>query len=147
MKKDKILEAIKEYQVPGCVNNFDDNNFEQKGGGVEWSDHVPGTIIAPYIGMIFLGMPKPFSRMGAAHKEFIDDLKINMFKDFKHLQEICTYDKFNIPCWKYRNKKGHIFVRGLMPRINRPFLHIILEDCLDKINCLELTEKDIKGMD
>jgi hypothetical protein len=34
-----------------------------------------------------------------------------------------------------------------MPRKNEPFLHIYLENCLDKIDCLEITEEDINQMD
>jgi hypothetical protein len=144
----KIIEAIKEYQVPGAVGDFDENNFKQDGVGVEWSDHVPGTLILPTVGSIFLGMPFGFNRLGARHERFEDNLKINIFTDFEQFKKRFNgYNKFNIPCWKYINNKGHVMVRGLSPRINRPFLHIILEDCLDKIDCLEITEKDIVEMD
>ena len=145
-KKEIILEAILEYQVSGCVNDFDENDFKQEGVGIEWSDHVAGTLITG-IGGIFLGMPKPFSRLGIRPNDPEDILKINMFWDFNQLEDKWKYDKFNIPCWKYRNEKRHVFVRGLMPRLNKPFLHIILEDCLDKIDCLEITEKDLEEMD
>ena len=38
-------------------------------------------------------------------------------------------------------------VRGFIPRRNEPFLHIFLENCLDKIDCLEITNEDIEDMD
>jgi len=34
-----------------------------------------------------------------------------------------------------------------MPRLNQPFLYIILEDCRSQLNCLEITNEDLKGMD
>jgi hypothetical protein len=103
-------------------------------------------MIMPFPGLIFLGMPKGFNRLGSmqGQKEY---LKISIFENWEHCKKEFEYDKFNIPCWKYRNSKGYIFVRGLSPRINLPFLHIILEDCLDKIDCLEITEKDLADMD
>lgn len=43
---------------------------------------------------------------------------------------------------------GHItMIRGLSPRINKPFLHIIISNCVGLINCLEITEADINKMD
>lgn len=58
-----------------------------------------------------------------------------------------TYDKFNIPVWKHLNSNGHTIVRGIMPRINEIFIHIYLEDCIKKIDCLEITADDINEMD
>ena len=48
---------------------------------------------------------------------------------------------------EYKNEVTHTIVRGLPPRINCPFLHIYLEDCIDKINYLEITDSDIEDMD
>ena len=56
----KVLDAIKEYQVSGSCNDFDENSFKQEGIGYEWSEHHPGTMVMPYSGLIFLGMPKVF---------------------------------------------------------------------------------------
>jgi len=143
----KVLEAIKKYQVIGCVSDFDETNFKQDGVGYEWSEHHPGTIVFPYPGLIFLGMPKGFNHLGCmqGNKEY---LKIIIFESYKHFKNTYgEYNKFNISCWKYKNKEGHTFVRGLSPRVNYPFLHIILENCLNKINCLEITEQDLESMD
>ena len=38
-------------------------------------------------------------------------------------------------------------VRGLSPRINKPFLDIYLKDVRDKINCFEIFKEDIESMD
>jgi hypothetical protein len=34
-----------------------------------------------------------------------------------------------------------------MPRRNEPFIHVFLENCIEKINCLEITQDDVDGMD
>jgi len=142
----KIIEAIKEYQVPGAVSSFDENNFRQDTIGSEWSDHCPGTFV-PHVGTFFLGMPKGFNRIGARAENSDENLKINIFPDFENFeQKFGGYDKFNVPVWKHTNGKGHTMVRGIRPRINSPFLHIILEDCREKIDCLEITNKDINEM-
>jgi len=96
----------------------------------------------PNVGKFFLGMPKGFNRIGDS------DTKINIFPNQTAQIKLWGYCKFNIPVWKYKNDKGHVFIRGLCPRINMPFLHIIL-DCpdFDKINCIEITDKDLDEMD
>jgi hypothetical protein len=141
--KEEILKAIKTYQVPGCVNDFDENNIVQQGVGVEWSEHVAGTSVTSPRGLerIYLGMPRPFSRLGKA------ETPINIFESWEQLKDKWSYDKFNIPCWKYLDENGNTLVRGLSPRINTPFLHIIIGDCIDQIDCYQLTKEDIDGMD
>ena len=57
------------------------------------------------------------------------------------------YDMFNIPVWKYLDEHGNTLVRGIMPRRNEPFLHIYIGNCIDKINCLEITKQNIDEMD
>ena len=58
------------------------------------------------------------------------------------------YDKFNVPIWKHKNENGHVIVKGIMPILTRPFIHIII-DCpdFDNIDCIEITEQDINEMD
>jgi hypothetical protein len=91
-------------------------------------------------------MPTGFNRLGKMQGK-PEYLKINIFESYAHLNSIWGYDKFNIPCWKYCDEDGNTIVRGLCPRRNEPFLHVILEDCRDKINCLEITKEDIERMD
>lgn len=144
-KSKKVIDAIKLYQEPGSVGDFDENNFLQNGTGVEWSDHVAGSFIVPNVGLIYLGMPTGFNRFGRLD---IKNFKLSIFTDWEQLNQCFKgYDQYNVPCWKYLNENGHTLVRGLSPRINHPFLHIILENCIDKINCLEIKEQDIKEMD
>jgi len=85
-------------------------------------------------------MPKGFNRLGQ-----IAELKPFIFDTFENSK--WKYDMWNIPVWKYLNKDGHTMVRGLMPRRNEPFVHIYLENCIDKINCLEITQSDVDSMD
>lgn len=145
-KKDqKVIDAIKKYQVPGAVGDFNEDNFEQEGVGFEWSSHIPGTLILPNVGTVFLGMPTGFNRIGPRTQESEDRLRINIFSDMEHHDSKCEYNKFNVPVWKYFDGENTI-VKGIMPRIMRPFLHVILGNVLDKVDCLEITDKDISEM-
>lgn len=82
-------------------------------------------------------MPKGFNRVGPQEK-----LEINIFPSLGD-----QYNAFNVPTWKHLNANGHTIVRGMMPRRNQTFLHIFLENCIDKINCLEITDNEIDEMD
>lgn len=136
----KIKNAIEEYQCSGCVVGGDVSCFESNSlGGVGCGKHMAGTIISS-IGTILLGMPKGFNRLGSASY-----LKPNIYKTFEESE--WKYDKWNIPTWKYLTKDGHTMVRGLSPRTNSTFIHIYLENCIDKINCLEITQADVDFMD
>ena len=138
--KENIKLNIEDYQCTGCVAGSDVSCFEKnETGGVGCGKHFSGTMISG-IGNIFLGMPKGFNRLGFATK-----MKPNVYETFESSD--WDYDMYNIPVWKYKNEKGHTFVRGIMPRRNEPFIHIYLEDCLNKIDCLELSQSDIDGMD
>ena len=136
----KLKKVIENYQCSGCINGFDISCFEEnESGGIGCGKHMAGTMMVG-IGSFFLGMPKGFNRVGESV-----NLKPNIYKDFDSSE--WKYDMWNIPVWKHLSKKGHTFVRGVSPRINKPFIHIFLENCLDKVNCLEITQADIDGMD
>jgi hypothetical protein len=136
----KIKNAIEEYQCSGCCNGGDISCFKPNGnGGVGCGHHSAGTGIIS-IGKIFLGLPKGFNRLGR-----YDDLKPNIYDKFGDSE--WKYNKWNIPVWKFLNKDGHTMVRGFMPRLSEPFIHIFLEDCMAKINCLEITQADVEEMD
>ena len=139
--------SIKEYQCSGCVcgSSPEDDCFDCTDEEDQCSKHCAGTSISN-IGRIFLGMPKGFDRLGRSGSEK-NPVKIYIYKSFDELKRVWEYDFLNVPCWKYKNDKGHVFVRGMSPRINEPFLHIILEDCIDKVNCHELTPENLQGMD
>ena len=137
--EEKVKNAIEKYQCPGCVVGGDISCFKEHISGIGCGSHCAGTNIYPIVGRIFLGMPVGFNRLGKC-----DDLKLSIFNSIGNCWE---YDKFNVPVWKYLSEDNHTFVRGFMPRRNEPFLHIFLENCMNKINCLEITRDDINEMD
>ncbi len=133
--------TIKNYQCQGCMIGYDTSCFEENlTGGIGCGKHTAGTYIGG-IGKVILGLPKGFCRVG----KFDGDLIPSIFEKFE--DSGWDYSKWNIPVWKHLNKEGHTLIRGISPRVNSPFIHIFLENCLDKINCLEITEEDINGMD
>lgn len=138
--KTKIKNAIEEYQCSGCVCGSDTSCFENTDGtGIGCRKHHSGTIIMG-IGNIFLGMPKGFNRLGIQ-----TTLKPNIYESFEKCE--WQFNMWNIPVWKHLSKEGHTFVRGIMPRKNESFIHIFLEDCIDKINCQNISQDDVNGMD
>ena len=138
--ENKIKLAIESYQCSGCMCGCDTSCFQENDlGGIGCGKHKAGTIISG-IGTILLGMPKGFNRLGSATW-----IKPNIYTDFDSSD--WEYDKWNVPTWKYLSPDKHTFVRGISPRTNSPFIHIFLEDCMDKINCMEITQKDVDFMD
>lgn len=136
---DPLVSAIVErYQCPGCVCGSDISCYE-KGDNEACSKHVAGTTIMPVVGRIFLGMPTGFNRLGP-----VDGMDIDIFKTVK---DGWGYDKFNVPVWKRLDEHGNTLVRGICPRINKPFLQIFIGNHLNEIDCLEITDDDIEGMD
>lgn len=136
----KFKLAIEEYQCAGCVVGSDVSCFEiNSNGGIGCGKQHAGTM-ATGVGKFFLGMPMGFNRLGEYTK-----LKPNIYDTFESSE--WKYDMWNIPVWKYLSKYGHTFVRGIMPRRNEPFIHIFLENCIDKISCLEISQDDVNSMD
>lgn len=148
MKKE-IEKAIESYQCLGCMSGHDINcgKFVQRTWSESCSEHYPATSIGLSI-KIFLGMPVGFNRTGGGMGDKTK-LCLDIFESFNTVwdKDGKPYDKFNIPVWKHLNKNGHTLVRGLSPRNNAPFLHVILEDCMDNIDCFEVTDKLISEMD
>jgi len=136
-----IKKAIEEYQCSGCVVGSDTSCFKKNNNGIGCVKHVAGTMMTGGVGTFFLGLPTGFNRLG-----YDTSLKPTIWKKFEDNTE-WLYDKYNIPTWKHITKKGHTLVRGMLPRRNLTFLHIYLEDCRDRINCLELTQDDLNQMD
>lgn len=135
---------IREYQCSGCMKGCGDDCYKKCEENLSCEKHHAGTM-GTGIGRFYLGMPKGFSRIGECK-----DMILNIYKDYKEKEKSWKYDKFNIPVWKYRNEQNHIFVRGISPRINAPFIHVVLK-CTNKefnqINCLEIKEEDREDMD
>ena len=137
--KTKFKLAIEEYQCPGCVCGSDISCFKSDDYGIGCGHHVTGMLIMG-VGHILLGMPKGFNRVGEQNK-----LNPRIFETYKDSNWL--FNKFNVPIWKYLNSNGHTIVRGIMPRINKPFIHIFLENCIDQIECIEITDNDLNEMD
>ena len=127
---------IEKYQCVGCMNGHNTSCFEKDSYGIGCGKHTTGTFVSG-IGGIFLGMPKGFNRKG-----FQDSLKIIITGKVPPFK----YDKFNVPVWKYQDKNC-ILVRGLHPRLNQGFLHVIINGDIKSIKCLEITLKDMNEMD
>ena len=89
-------------------------------------------------------MPKGFNRLGE-----IADLKPYVFESYEKFKEAYSggYNKFNIPVWKHLDKNGNTIIRGMQPRLNAPFIHVILGNCLTEIDCFMITDKDVEEMD
>ena len=85
-------------------------------------------------------MPKGFTRTGFEEH----NLKVTIYEKVSDFD----YNFLNVPTWKWKNKKEHLFVRGHYPRVNMTFLHVFLSDeGYEKIKCYELTAEDLEGMD
>jgi len=137
-----VKEAVEKYQCCGCVcgSSPKDGCFiVADNGTMACSNHVAGTREFG-IGKIFLGMPTGFNRLG-----LFEDMKIYLFRKFEDRR--IKYNYLNIPVWKYLDKHGNTLVRGMCPRVNLPFMDIFLENCIDKIDCYEITKEDLDGMD
>lgn len=132
-------EAVKTYQCPGCMKGPYISCYKQNTDGIGCASHIAGTLL-PIKGKIFLGLPKGFCRLG-----FDTEMKPIIYEKYIHKEH--AYDMYNIPVWKHVNKQGHTIVRGMMPRLNQSFIHIYLENCSNKIECLEITNDHINGMD
>lgn len=138
MKKE-IKNAIEEYQCSGCSNGGDTKCFKENNKGVGCGKHYAGTIILG-IGKIFLGMPKGFNRFGTQ-----ENLSMTIYEKFEDSD--WEFNKWNIPVWKHLSKDGHTFVRGIMPRRNEGFIHIFLEDCMNDVDCFEVSQEMVDAMD
>lgn len=139
-----IDEAIQEYQCSGCVNGPypecfvpDDINPQNKA----CQNHCPGTII--FNGLltytVLLGMPKGFNRFSGSK-----EMRVSIFDTF---DDGWGYDFLSVPIWKHLDIHGNTIVKGVCPRIMMAWVHVFLEDDVDKVDCFLITKKEQKGMD
>ncbi len=134
---EQIKDAVELYQCPGCMIGGDISCYEPYSGGQGCGKHYAGTIISS-IGKIFLGLPKGFCRLGP-----YGDMKPRIYLVF----EDDHYNIWNVPVWKHLDEHGNTLVRGICPRTNWSFIDIILGDHRNKIECREISQKEIDAMD
>lgn len=134
---EKVAKAIEEYQCSGCSVGSALSCFKSHGGGVGCGNHKAGCGIIG-IGRIFFGLPKGFNRLGV-----FDNMVPRIFEKI----DVERYNIYNVVVWKYLTKDGHTIIRGLAPRVNIPFIDIILEDCVDKISGIRITDTMLEEMD
>lgn len=138
-------DAVKEYQCPGCTKGPALECYKKSDYSNSCADHCAGTFMLT-TGNFFLGMPKGFNRVGPIKSE--NKFMPQIYKNWDEFSDIYQgYDKFNVPVWKHLDEHGNTLIRGLQPRTNAPFLHIILEDVMEKIDCREITKEEIDAMD
>ncbi len=130
--KTKKIKFVKEYQCSGCVCGSDPKTCPSYQDDHGCASQVAGTSILGE-GTIFLGLPPLLARLGEYKR-----MRIYILSDWEEFKR-----------WMMevgQTPEGHTIVKGLMPRLNYPFIHIFLDKkCWDKIDCSELTDKDMGG--
>ena len=137
---------VSNYQCSGCIkgSSTEDGCYKKKNDqDISCSSHHVGTLSLGQ-GKILLGMPKGFNQLGPW-----PEMKMSIFPNKEaFLKEWGGYNKLNLPVWKFKNEEGHVFVRGMSPRRNCPFLHVFLEDSIyEELNCQEILQEDLDNMD
>lgn len=138
-----IKEAVDSYQCSGCTSGSDTSCYEKSQNlDISCSKHSVGTMVLG-IGWLQIGLPNGFNRVSKGQTKIVD---FYMYKTYEDKEKDFSFNMFNIPVWKYLHN-GHTLIRGVCPRTNTLFIQCILEDCMDKIDCLELTSEQVKAMD
>ncbi len=142
-----VKDAVDSYQCSGCTNGSNISCYERsRSSDISCMKHSAGTMV---VGLGWLqiglqiGLPNGFNRVSKGTTKVVD---FYMFETFEKHDAYFEFDVFNIPVWKYLHN-GHTLIRGISPRTNTLFIQCILEDCMDKIDCLELTAEQVKAMD
>jgi len=119
---------IEEFQCPGCVAGSDTKcgsfkETEGTFGGFRCEKHCAGTLIG-MVGLIYLGLPKGFCRVGKDH----NCCEVWLYKKN-------NFDFFNfctLPVW-VMEKDGYLFIRCYMPRVNTTTVQVIKNGKLDDL--------------
>ena len=85
-------------------------------------------------------------------KQYIQDLLFhNISKETVKLEifeKLPEYDFFRTRlAWKHLNENGHTLIRGVHMAKGKPFIHVILEDCMDEVECFEVSQELVDYMD
>lgn len=135
-----IPKAIKNLQCSGCVNSGEECYSQKSNINISCHKHLAGTTVLGQ-GKILLGFPKGFNILGQ-----FNNIEINVYNSFEDMNREWGFDLFNVPVWKFLDENNNTFIRGICPRITKPFIHVVLENCLDKIECLNITVEDLAHM-
>lgn len=139
-----MKDGIETYQCPGCVVGSDTSCGEYRDEGNGCKAHCPGTILGS--GFVFLGLPKGFCRVG--HVDMKVKAKVRVFETFEKAKEVFGYDRFNVPVWAHLDKRGNTIVRLFQPRLAYSEIHVILEDCMDRLKAVHvITAEELEDMD
>jgi len=148
-----IVDLVEKYQCPGChygngkariCPRFKVEKIEE---AQRCQNHYPSTFLGidkKIVGRIFEGLPNGFNRVGG---NIGDPMYTNIYLFEKFGESGWGYDMFNVPVWKHLTKEGHTIVRVMIPRINRTDIHIYADNCIEKIDCLEITQEMVNEMD
>ena len=141
-----VKEAVDTYQCSGCTIGSDVSCYKRTEGcdilDVSCANHSVGTFVGG-IGWVQVGLPSGFDRVSKGKNKIVD---FYMFETYEDKEKYFSFDAFNIPVWKYLHN-GHTLIRGVSPRTNKLFTICVLEDCIEKFNCLELTTEQVNAMD
>lgn len=128
-KRLTVVDMVKEFQCPGCVNGSDPESCSRyqlsNDYGARCRNHCAGTNILGS-GRIALGLPKGFNRYGLYQGKtdsLMDaingEMTIRLWPDGGP-----QFDRFNVPVWRLE-QDGMLFVRTMAPRVNGSFVDVI----------------------
>jgi len=119
-------------QAPGCyMRERYERGSEVKGCGC--ANQTPDNVRVG-VGAEYPGLPEGFDRLGrytrlmlADNKTELPAMRVIIFPTQAEQEDGFAYDEQTAVVWKYQQSADTpIFIRGLMPRLNVPFIHVIL---------------------
>jgi hypothetical protein len=153
MPKTKI-ELVEQYQCPGCMNGPNPSECPQfSEANYGCANHHAATGMAPH-GLLFLGLPKGFNRVGLnAQRSIVSDAEKmpGQLRVFENVEAAgattiygTAYDKFNVPVWAM-DHEGDLLVRCFSPRVGVHYVDVIggakrADVCPDAIDVAEFID-------
>jgi len=136
--------AVREYQCSGCRCGMDQSCGSFVGSYDGCRGHHPGIYMTGFT--LALGLPKGFNRVGMMDQE--TTVPVRIFETFDAAVDKGEYNKYNVPVWAHVNEHGHTIVRMFQPRLSRSEVHVIMEDCLDRVKPVYVfTAEELQKMD
>lgn len=140
-----MLQAINEYQCPGCVNGPNVESCpELRATDLGCNSHCAGTM-GFGTGTFALGLPKGFNRFGRSNER---SFEIHHSWDALIKAHPTLTTKFSVPVWKHLDEQGNTIVRWFSPRTNAGWSCVILGDAMNKMpNAIVIMAADVEYMD